>query len=416
MIQMRTMRGGIAPRIAARRRLTGLALVASSLICGSLVIEAAHADPPELVWQHYPGTTEPDYVAAAAIDGVGEVVIGGQTAGSIGRRITPGPWDDGFLIKYSENGEVLWRRQPRTPRQDSILGLATDFADNIVAVGYTYGPLAGPWQGRADGFIVKYAPDGTRLWQQQVGTKEEDFIEAVAIDTAGNIFVAGQSGDSDVRDSFDAFLIKYSADGTEQWRRVLASAKEDDLHGIAVDTNGNIVVVGYTYGLLGTASKGGRDVIVASFSAVGTLQWIDQSGTTDADWADAVAIGGGKIFVVGSRSCCTSSAKKGFLAAFSAGGGEQWLREIAMTSVDGLGGVAVASSGDVVMSGTAERKAYSASYTPDGTLQWTQQLRNSVYPNAVVTDKAGHFVTAGNFQRGAARGYVDGWVAKYELR
>lgn len=62
-----------------------------------------------------------------------------------------------------------------------------------------------------------------------------------------------------------------------------------------------IVVVGYTYGSLCGTGAGGRDTIIASYSADDTLKWINQPGTTGAAWASGVAIGAaGQIFVVGA--------------------------------------------------------------------------------------------------------------------
>lgn len=60
-------------------------------------------------------------------------------------------------------------------------------------------------------------------------------------------------------------------------------------------------MVGYTYGSLCGTGAGGRDTIIASYSADDTLKWINQPGTTGAAWASGVAIGAaGQIFVVGA--------------------------------------------------------------------------------------------------------------------
>ena len=72
----------------------------------------------------------------------------------------------------------------------------------------------------------------------------------------------------------------------------------------------------------------------------------------------------------------------------------------------------VDSAGDVVISGTAFRKGFIASYTPDGVIQWTQQLTGSVFPAAAATDAASHLIIAGTIDRKGDRS-LDAFLAKY---
>lgn len=103
-----------------------------------LSLAPAYADPqPTLLWQHYPGSVKRDTGDAVAIDTLGNILVGGQTFGSIGRRDNNGT--DAFVIKYSPDGEILWRRQPGPARSERLRGLATDFAGNVIAVGETNG-------------------------------------------------------------------------------------------------------------------------------------------------------------------------------------------------------------------------------------------------------------------------------------
>jgi hypothetical protein len=190
---------------------------------------------------------EVDYGRAVAIDTVGDIIVGGQTYGSLGRRRGGGA--DAFVVKYSPEGAVKWRRQPGSARWEDVTGLATDLANNILVVGYTNGAVAGPNRGLDDGFVVKYAADGTVQWKRQVGAKHIDMAFAVVADAVGNIVVVGMVDFvSTCCDTGDAFVIKYAPDGTEQWRRVLDSSKWDQATGIATDAAGNIVIVGSTYG------------------------------------------------------------------------------------------------------------------------------------------------------------------------
>jgi hypothetical protein len=163
---------------------------------------------------------------------------------------------------------VKWGRQLGSTEADSAFGVAIDAAGNIVVVGVTSGSLAGPNRGDYDMFIVKYAPDGTERWRKQLGTTGFDYATGVAIDSTGNIFVAGQQPGPN--DANRAFVAAFSPGGTEQWRRELGGDLFDGAHGVATDPAGNVVIAGQQF----------RHPFAASFSPGGTLQWTQQVETS----------------------------------------------------------------------------------------------------------------------------------------
>jgi hypothetical protein len=76
--------------------------------------------------------------------------------------------------------------------------------------------------------------------------------------------------------------------------------------------------------------------------------------------------------------------------------------------------VAIDSAGSVVIAGQQFRHPFAASFSPDGTLQWTQQVGTSIdYRLVPATDSAGDIVIAGTVGAGPNRGYFDAFVAKY---
>src|SRR5690606_34499264 len=81
------------------------------------------------------------------------------------------------------------------PAGDVVVGgtfdVATDFGGGILE----------PKGGRS-GFLVRYSADGKHLWSR-VLTRTADFVESVAIDTDGAIWVGGEG-----------LLERYSTDGS----------------------------------------------------------------------------------------------------------------------------------------------------------------------------------------------------------
>lgn len=84
------------------------------------------------------------------------------------------------------------------------------------------------------------------------------------------------------------------------------SSDKDETLGMAVDTQGNLYLVGYTngaakFGSLSTPEPQGReDLFVAKMKPDGTFDWVVTAGGPSTDKAQSVAVGpGGEIYVTG---------------------------------------------------------------------------------------------------------------------
>ncbi len=72
--------------------------------------------------------------------------------------------------------------------------------------------------------------------------------KAIAVDSSGNVYVAGAS--DGVGSLYDYALIKYSSSGVEQWvsRYNGLGNGSDEANAIAIDPAGNIYVTGHSEG------------------------------------------------------------------------------------------------------------------------------------------------------------------------
>lgn len=388
-------------------------LAAAAFLVVAAVAPAAHADPI-LLWQHYPGSVEMDYGEAVAIDTQGNVLVGGQTFGSIGRRDNHGA--DAFVIKYSPEGQIVWRRQPGPARYERLHGLATDSADNVIAVGETNGAVGGPIRGTDDGFVVKYAADGTVQWKRQFSSTGLDFAYAVTADPAGNVIVAGQVDfNSFCCTTGDAFVIKYGPDGTEKWRRSFHLTGSDVATAIATSTAGDIFAAGYT----ANANSGVEDTFIARLSADGALRWIKQQTMSGDQRASSITVDGtGRLFVGGTQSGPSGSFSLGWVAAFAGDGTALWRRTFGGDRVyDDAHSVAIDATGHVLVSGSESGEAIVSSYSRDGALRWRispQRFDRSRY-TFLAADGTGHMALVSTANVSRAAGYWNANVARYEV-
>lgn len=145
------------------------------------------------------------------------------------------------------------------------------------------------------------------MWAHQFGTGEADFIAAVAVDTSGNVYVAGHTFGSfpeqKNRGDTDAFLRKYDSWGNELWTRQFGSEDSDQILGVDVGPSGSVYIVGRTDGTLPHQKQlGSGDAFIRKYDSLGDEQWTQQFGTTTPDSAKAIAIASGIIYVGGNTN------------------------------------------------------------------------------------------------------------------
>ena len=79
-----------------------------------------------------------------------------------------------------------------------------------------------------------------------------DYANGVVTDSSGNIYVTGGTkggldGNNSEGDT-DLFLLKYNSSGTKQWTKQFGSSLRDSANAIAIDSSGNLYLAGITYG------------------------------------------------------------------------------------------------------------------------------------------------------------------------
>jgi len=261
-----------------------------------------------------------------------------------------------------------------TSTDDYGTGIAVDGLGNIVIVGYTGASMDGqPHAGNTDLFVVKYSADGARLWTRVLGTAQYDQATAVALDTAGNIYVTGStSGSLDNQGnagSSDAFLVKYDAAGNRLWTRTWGSSAGDGGQGIAVSGTDAVYIGGYASGALdGQTHAGDTDIFLAKFNAAGTKQWAIQTGTAGGDTATRVAVdGSGNAYITGYvQGSLHAQTHVGtydvFVIKYNASGARQWTVQWGTALWDLGYGIAVDGSGNILVTGQTQAGMESQTY------------------------------------------------------
>ena len=230
-----------------------------------------------------------------SVDSSGNSYVTGTTNGDLDGQTKSGV-QSAFVIKYDTNGNKLWTKLSGVPGDARTQGngISVDSGGNSYVTGNTDGgKIDGALDGQvltgtSDLFVIKYDPDGNKLWTRASGISDiETEGTGISVDSNGNSYVTGYTGgalDGEVFSGFlSTFVIKYDTDGVKQWTRLSGvSGGTAQGYGITVDSGGNSYAAGMVYGSLdGEVFDGwGRDAFVIKYSTDGIQQWVRQLGTT----------------------------------------------------------------------------------------------------------------------------------------
>ena len=247
-------------------------------------------------WTKQWGTEEYDKGYDIKIDPIGNVFVVGYTSGSFPENENIG-FDDVFLTKLNNDGEIQWTKQFGSTREDRGLSLAIDVSGNVYVTGYIkdYQPKV---------FLTKLTNEGAEVWTGQWGDGQY-YGNSVVIDISGNIFIAGGFLGVGNAGGYDAFLIKINPEGVLEWKQEWGTAVDDEGQSVDIDSSGNIYVAGGTKGdLHGYVNAGDqRDAFLTKWSDDGKREWTRQWGAENNDIALAIVVSGsGEIFVAGETT------------------------------------------------------------------------------------------------------------------
>jgi hypothetical protein len=252
------------------------------------------------LWTRQTGLSGFALASGVAVDREGNAYITGYTDGDLGGPNVDPTHNtmDFFLAKYDASGSRLWMRQAGSMATDKAYGVAVDAAGNAYLAGGTNGNLGGPNSGVGDIFAAKYDGSGSQLWLRHIGSARDDRASSLAVDGAGNMYIVGDTaGDlggpnAGPENTYDIFVAKYDPSGNQLWLRQIGSAGDDRALAAAVDGEGSVFVTGASNGNLVGFNAGGLDIILIKYDSSGTLRWMQQAGSAANDVARGVAVDG----------------------------------------------------------------------------------------------------------------------------
>jgi hypothetical protein len=239
----------------------------------------------------------------------------------------------------------------------------------------------------ADGYLAKYTENGNFLWAERFAGTGIDNGVALEINTQGHLALLGVFGDSlqfDPNQSSslrvsagagDVFLAAYdTSNGQFQWVESISGVGFDNPRDLVIDAQGNYYILGdYTSTitfslnpLTALVSSGGNDIFLAKYNANHQFVWAEKIAGSSTDLASGLELSGDSLLLVsgtfrgnvqldpaGVQPLRTGNGFNAdiFIVALDTAAQYQWGHVFGESSTDRTNGLSLDQSGNVWLGG-----------------------------------------------------------------
>ena len=279
---------------------------------------------------------------------------------------------------------VIWEKTYDSGDTDEPGDVAVDSEGNV----YVAGSCANS-EGLRDFCILKYDTDGSLIWDRYYDAGADDMAQGVAVDASGNVYATGFTLDVGIQ---NFLTVKYDPEGNVVWDRT-HNVGYDRAYGVAVDGVGNVYVTGYCIDL-----GGDGNFLTVKYDPNGNLMWEKMYGGNRDDMAQDVAVdASGNVYVTGY-----SYEGQRFdlrLIKYDSQGNLKWNRPYDSGSDDFAFGIALDGIGNIYVAGSCA--AYlTVRFDPQGNSVWERIYGANGQAEAVAVDAFDNVYVTGSVEIG----------------
>ncbi|KUH33811.1 hypothetical protein APY94_04625 [Thermococcus celericrescens] len=325
--------------------------------------------------------------------------------------LVPVLFENYTMAKSITQETAYWAKSYGGDGLDEANAVAVAPNGDIIIVGYT-------WSFNAaynDVWVLRLDENGTVKWQKTYGGSDWEGAYAVAVAPNGDIVVVGYTYGFNTRNG-DMWVLRLDENGTVKWEKTYGEFSFDRGYGVVIDENsGDILIAGYSYSTIGSI-----DAWVLRLDENGTVKWQKTYGGSDIDGARAIALAdNGDIIVAGFYGATDWRYNGADLWVFKLDGDGtlKWQKVYGGNGKDEAYGVALTDNGDVIVAGYTDsfgaggKDAWILGLNgDDGSVKWQKTYGGSGDDEAhAVAIENGDVIVVGYTESfGAGRGDV--WV------
>jgi hypothetical protein len=353
--------------------------------------------------------------------------------------------NDTYIVKYNQNGNAEWATRVGGTGPQSAPVIATDLSGNIYITGvtatnatirfYSYSAIDASnnivvvedgnmvTQTNSDIFLAKYDSSGVLQWATNIGgntgTGGFESQPTIAVDSSGNVYVAGQANNCTVFNysstnpstkaitrtprcavttlaNYGILLVQYSPDGFANWVVENDGAGNDAVPNLCTDASNNVYISGvypaamviFSFNNISGTTLNQTQFGIVPFSATNDIYLVKYNSLGIVQWVGRFAGGGNENFpFIASDYLNNIYITYRFLTSqttlFNAG-----------TTVDASGNIIMTSFGTIPVSASTD--GCIAKYNSSGQGVWATRITLSS-PTSIATDLSGNVYVTGTF-------------------
>lgn len=239
-------------------------------------------------------------------DHLGNIYLSGY-----GLNEPPDSNTDTFLIKYSDSGELIWENRWGGNKYEHSGPIAGNASGYLYVTGATLSYGAG----NQDVNIMKYAYNGTKMWNKTWGGSNYESGRDIVLGSNGYFYVTGFS-------STGTLLLKYDVDGNLKWSRAYTEIGGARGCGIELDSEGNIYVCGYVDTQVSPLET---DVLILKYNSSGDLEWFRHWAKNTYEAANKILIDeNDDLYLCGFTGTYAPTVTDALILKYDKDGNEIW--------------------------------------------------------------------------------------------
>lgn len=269
--------------------------------------------------------------------------------------------------------------------------LAIDSSGNIYIAGETLSFYTGDYSI----FLLKYSDSGEKLWHRVWGGNRKCYFHALSIDSSDNIYIAG-STNFGWPTSTDMLLLKFSSSGDLEWDIIWGEGGWGRGYAVVSDSSDNVYVSGYKYSNV-------MDIYLMKLNSSGNLLWEKNWGGNKADQARVMEIDKSEnIYVLGETKSYGSGSTDVCLLKYNKQGVLQWNQTWGGRGTEIINSLKLDSSNNIYVLGEVrgleDVDIFLLKYDHSGNFQWNMMWggNRTDYPRALNVDSSDNVYVAGD--------------------
>ena len=315
-------------------------------------------------WQNTIGGSSDDYLECVQQTSDGGYILGGYSNSNISGDKTENSVGsfDYWVIKLNSSGSIIWQNTIGGALEDKLHSIQQTSDGGYILGGESKSDITGDKTennfGSSDYWVIKINSTGGIVWQNDIGSFSDEYLNSVKQTSDGGYILAGYTNSGIAGDKTenslggtDYWVVKLNSSGVIEWQNTIGGSSEDNLFSAEQTTDGGYILGGWSYSGISAdktdATNGNYDYWIVKINSLGNIQWQNGIGGSDADYLYSVQQTTDGGYILGGYSRSVISGDK---ADPKIGGNDYWILKLNSTGTiiwqNAIGG----SAGDLIQS------------------------------------------------------------------